>query len=138
MNAGGLEPRSFKRITEHRITPPYPPNKNPSLDAPPRLPHTPSMSTALLSNGGPPLDDDDSYTPPWGKNGIGRYFEWAHAKKQAFDAPFDVAKLRAQRAALIGLTYDEYVLEILERGRHLNASDTERIAQIVAKRGVRY
>ena len=62
----------------------------------------------------------------------------AAAKKKAFDAPFDVAKLRVQRAALIGLTYDEYVLEILERGRYLNASDTERIAQIVARRGVRY
>jgi hypothetical protein len=96
------------------------------------------MTTALLSNGGPPLDDDDSYIPPWGRNGVGRYFEWAAAKKRAFDAPFDIAKLRAQRAALIGLTYDEYVLEILERGRYLGASDTERIAQIVAKRGVRY
>lgn len=99
--------------------------------------HTPRMTTALLSNGGPPLDDDDTYTPPWGKNGIGRYFEWRDAKKRAFDAPFDIAKLRAQRAALIGLTYDEYVLEILERGHYLNAGDTERIAQIVAKRGVR-
>ena len=96
------------------------------------------MTTALLSNGGPPLDDDLTHTPPWGKNGIGRYFEWAHAKKKAFDAPFDIAKLRAQRAALVGLTYDEYVLEILERGRYLNTGDTQRIAEIVAKRGVRY
>jgi len=96
------------------------------------------MTTAPLSNGGPPLDDDDTYTPPWGRNGIGRYFEWAAAKKKAFDAPFDIAKLRAQRAALIGLTYEEYVLEILERGRYLNAGDAERIAEIVAKRGVRY
>jgi len=24
------------------------------------------MTTVLLSNGGPPLDDDDSDTPPWG------------------------------------------------------------------------
>src|SRR5690606_19279336 len=113
-------------------------NKNPSLDAFPVRRHTPRMSTALLSNGGPPLDDDDSYTPPWGKNGIGRYFEWATAKKKAIDAPFDIEKLRAQRAALIGLTYEEYALEILERGRYLGASDWERIAQIVAKRGVRY
>ena len=47
-------------------------------------------------------------------------------------------KLRAHRAARNGLTYEEYVLEILERGRYLNASDKDRIAQIVAKRGVRY
>lgn len=55
--------------------------------------HTPRMSTALLSNGGPPLDDDDdnTHTPPWGRNGIGRYFEWAAAKKRAFDAPFDTS-----------------------------------------------
>lgn len=96
------------------------------------------MTTALLSNGGPPLDDDDTYTPPWGKNGIGRYFEWAAAKKQAFDAPYEIAVLRARRAAMIGLTYEEYVLEILERGRYLGAGDTERIAEIIARRGVRY
>ena len=41
------------------------------------------MTTALLSNGGPPLDDDLTHTPPWGKNGIGRYFERAHTKKEA-------------------------------------------------------
>ncbi len=91
-----------------------------------------------LSNGGPPLDDDDTHIPPWGKNGIGRYFEWAHAKKRAFDAPLDIARLRAQRAALIGLTYEEYVSEILERGRYLNAGDSIRIAEIIAKRAVRY
>jgi hypothetical protein len=53
-------------------------------------------------------------------------------------ATLEWQKLRAQRAALIGLTYEEYVLEILERGRYLNAGDTQRIAEIVAKRGVRY
>lgn len=45
--------------------PPYPPNRNPSLDAMPAQRHTPRMTTALLSNGGPPLDDDDTYTPSW-------------------------------------------------------------------------
>jgi len=34
-------------------------------------------------------------------------------------ATLEWQKLRAQRAALIGLTYEEYVLEILERGRYL-------------------
>lgn len=90
------------------------------------------------SNGGPPLDDDEGHVPPWGRNGIGRYFEWAAARKAAYDAPLDIARLRAQRAAMIGVTYEEYVLEILERGRYLNAGDSERIAQIVARRGVRY
>ena len=57
------------------ITPHYPPNKNPSLDILPVQPRTPRMTSALLSNGGPPLDDDDTHTPPWGKNGIGTYFQ---------------------------------------------------------------
>lgn len=106
------------------------------IAARPGLRHPALMHT--LSNGGPPLDDDDTHTPPWGKNGIGRYFEWAAAKKRAFDAPMDIAKLRARRAAMIGLTYDEYVLEILERGRYLSAADGTRIAEIIAKRPVRY
>ena len=90
------------------------------------------------SNGGPPLDDEPGHIPPWGRNGIGRYFEWRTAKKEAFDAPFDIARMRARRAAMLGLTYEEYVAEILERGRYLQASDKDRIAAIIAKRGVRY
>lgn len=89
-------------------------------------------------NGGPPLDDNPGHVPPWGKNGIGRYFEWTRAKREAFDSPFDIARMRASRAAMIGLTYEEYVAEILERGRYLNAGDRDRIAEIIAKRGVRY
>ncbi|WP_292387249.1 ribbon-helix-helix protein, CopG family, partial [Mesorhizobium sp.] len=30
----------------------------------------------------------------------------------------------------LGLTYEEYTLEILERGRHLSEDDAERIAEI--------
>jgi len=97
-----------------------------------------TQHTQNNGNGGPALDDDAGHTPPWGRNGIGRYFEWAAAKKQAYDAPFDIARIRAQRAALIGLTYEEYVSEILERGRYLNASDKDRIAEILARRPVRY
>jgi hypothetical protein len=35
-----------------------------------------------------------------------------------------------QRAERLGLTYEEYTLEILERGRYLQIEDVERIAQI--------
>jgi hypothetical protein len=35
-----------------------------------------------------------------------------------------------QRAERLGLSYEEYTLEILERGRHLQIEDVERIAQI--------
>lgn len=91
--------------------------------------------SAPLSNGGPPLDDD---APPWGRNGIGNYFVWKAAKKKAFDAPYDIAILRARRAEALGLTYEEFTLEILERGRYLSATDTERIAEIKRKRPIRY
>ena len=111
-------------------------DKKASLDGGPDWLDTSPM-THLLSNGGPPLDDD-LHTPPWGRNGIGRYFEWAAAKKKAFDAPYDVAVLRARRAALIGLTYEEYTLEILERGRYLSTGDVERIAEIKRRRPIRY
>mgnify|MGYP006983100118 FL=1 len=98
----------------------------------------PTAPHASNHNNGPPLDDDPTHVPPWGRNGIGRYFEWAAASRRAFEAPFDIARLRARRAAMIGLTYDEYVLEILERGRYLSAADATRIAEIVARRPVRY
>lgn len=42
--------------------------------------------------------------------------------------------MRLDRAERIGLTYEEYNLEILERGRHLQAEDTSRVAEIKAKR----
>ena len=46
--------------------------------------------------------------------------------------------MRIRRAEKLGLTYEEYTLEILERGLYLSAAYTERIAQIIAKRPVRY
>ena len=88
-----------------------------------------------LSNNGPPLDDDG---PPWGRNGIGHYFEWEAARKAAFDAPWAITIMRARRAAALGLTYDEYTLEILERGRYLNEGDADHIAAIKRRRPLRY
>ncbi|WP_375452595.1 hypothetical protein [uncultured Devosia sp.] len=86
-------------------------------------------------NGGPPLDDPRA--PQWGSHGIGKYFEWKAATRAAWnDVPFDIARMRARRAQALGLTYSEYTLEILERGRYLQAGDTERIAQIKRRRPV--
>ncbi|MBN9053998.1 MAG: hypothetical protein J0H80_09560 [Rhizobiales bacterium] len=92
---------------------------------------------APLSNGGPPLDDSPR---PWGNNGIGNYFEWKAASEKAFnDVPYDIAVMRARRAEAMGLTYREYTLEILERGRYLSAeADAERIAEIKRRRSIRY
>jgi len=87
-------------------------------------------------NGGPPLEESER---PWGSGPVGNYFEWQKAKREAFaEVPYEIAMMRARRAEKIGLTYQEYTLELLERGRFLQAEDVERIAAIIAKRGVRY
>lgn len=57
------------------------------------------------------------------------------ASERAFNSmPRETAVRRATKAAALGLTFQEYQLEILERGRYLQAGDTVRIAEIVAKR----
>ena len=38
--------------------------------------------------------------------------------------------MRAERAERIGLTYEEYTLELLERGRYLQPGDVARIQRI--------
>ncbi len=83
-------------------------------------------------NGGPPLDD---LLPEWGEGPIGNYFSWKAAHRAAWKViPVEIAIRRAQKAAALGLTYEEYTLEILERGRYLQATDTKRIAEIRSRR----
>ena len=80
-------------------------------------------------NGGPPLDE--AHKPEWGHGPIGNYFYWKAAHRAAWhSASRDVILFRMQRAERLGLSYEEYTLEILERGRHLQIEDAERIAQI--------
>ncbi|WP_417308193.1 hypothetical protein [Devosia sp.] len=98
-------------------------------DTLPAAPPEPALPAG--HNGGPPLDDDPR---PWGANGIGHYFAWTAAKKKALDAPREVVLMRARRAAALGLTYDEYTFELLERGRWLGPADTDRIAAIKRRR----
>lgn len=84
-------------------------------------------------NGGPPLEDE--HVPEWGRDGIGNYFYWKGAYNRARkNVSHSVALFRARNAELLGLTYDEYTLEILERGRYLQADDVTRIAEIKRKR----
>ena len=83
-------------------------------------------------NGGPPLDE---HVPEWGSGGVGQYFVWKAVAEKAFKLPPDTAIRRARKAEELGLTFREYQLEILERGIYLQASDAERIAVIVARRG---
>jgi hypothetical protein len=83
-------------------------------------------------NGGPPLEQPHE----WGEGPFGNYFEWKAAHKAAWNVPWDTAIRRARKAETLGLTYEEYTIEILERGRYLQVEDTERIAAIKRKRPI--
>ena len=85
------------------------------------------VDAATGHNGGPPLDE---HRPEWG-DGIGNWFYWkaAHDRVRK-NVSRDVALFRLKKAERLGLTYEEYTLEILERGRHLQVEDHERLAAI--------
>ena len=79
-------------------------------------------------NGGPPLDEE--HKPEWGHGPIGNYFYWKAAHRAAWhSASRDVILFRMQRAERLGLSYQEYTLEILERGRHLQVVKLEEHAR---------
>ncbi|KFI31731.1 hypothetical protein CDV50_07100 [Haematobacter massiliensis] len=60
---------------------------------------------------------------------------WQAEVKAAWKAPVEVVRRRMKLAEACGLTYREYTLEILERGRWLTPErDSVRIAQIIAGR----
>lgn len=87
-------------------------------------------------NGGPPLDEQ--HIPEWGSGPIGNYFYWKSAHRATWhSASRDVVLFRVGKAERLGLTYDEYTLEILERGRHLQIEDAERIAEIKQTRALK-
>lgn len=87
-----------------------------------------NLAPAAGHNGGPPLDE---HTPEWGSDGIGNYFYWKAAHRKAWKSPSPgIVAFRIRKAESLGLTYEEYTLEILERGRHLQVEDVERIAEI--------
>jgi len=101
-----------------------------------REPPDPENLAPAGHNGGPPLDD--AHTPEWGKHGIGNYFYWKAAHRAAWKNPSPgIVAFRIGKAERLGLTYEEYTLEILERGRHLQIEDVERIAQIKRARASR-
>jgi hypothetical protein len=71
------------------------------------------VSAAIGHNGGPPLDAEEDDPAGW------RLWCWKRAKKKAWKAPREIALRRLARAEELGMSYREYTLEILERGRHL-------------------
>ena len=99
---------------------------------PPADPASPANPAPAGHNGGPPLD---AHTPEWGDGGIGNYFYWKAAHRAAWKNPSPgIVAFRIRKAERLGLTYEEYTLEILERGRHLQIEDVERIAEIKRRR----
>jgi hypothetical protein len=89
----------------------------------------PANTIAAGHNGSPPLEE--AHRPEWGDGGIGNYFYWKTAHRRAWHNPSPgIVAFRIQKAERLGLTYEEYTLEILERGRHLQIEDVERIAEI--------
>jgi hypothetical protein len=86
----------------------------------------------LGDNGGPALDDEG---PEWGDGDPYVYFNWKAAHQKAWKpASRDMALFRLEKAEALGLTYEEYTLELLERGRYLSGADTDRIEAIKRKR----
>ena len=101
----------------------------------PAEPSSPASSPPAGHNRGPPLD---GHTPEWGNDGIGNYFYWKAAHRAAWKKPSPgIVAFRIRKAERLGLTYEEYTLEILERGRHLQIEDVERIAEIKRARAAR-
>jgi hypothetical protein len=91
-----------------------------------------SEASRFGDNGGPALDDEG---PEWGDGDPYVYFNWKSAHRKAWKpASRDMALFRLEKAEALGLTYEEYTLEILERGRYLSSLDAERIDAIKRKR----
>lgn len=66
-------------------------------------------------NGGPPLEEEEDPGDASWKGWI-----WRKKRKAAWKTPpREIALRRLERAEALGMTYKEYTLEILERGRHL-------------------
>ena len=67
-------------------------------------------------NQGPPLEEPlaDAFVR----------WRWRKAHREAWkNPPLSILKLRVARAEAAGVSYREYMLELLDTGRHLQASD---------------
>lgn len=83
-------------------------------------------------NGGPPLKERKRRSATGST--IGRYFDWRFAHRKAWKKPREVALRREEKAEALGLTYEEYSLEIMERGYF---PQPEHVDTIKAKRAQR-
>jgi hypothetical protein len=82
------------------------------LSAPARIGH----------NQGPPLEEPVA--------DVFVRYRWRKAHAEAWkNPPLSILKLRLARAAAAGVSYREYMLELLDSGRHLQAEDVARRRQ---------
>ena len=75
-----------------------------------------SLPARIGHNQGPPLEEPvvDAFV---------RY-RWRAAHRQVWkNPPLSILKLRVARAEAAGVSYREYMLELLDSGRHLQAED---------------
>jgi len=78
---------------------------------------TDTKPSVIGHNGGPPLEDEQ---PGY----LWRKHLWTKAYKQAWKTPsMAVLKFRVARAEAAGVTYEQYMLELLDTGRHLQKDD---------------
>jgi hypothetical protein len=64
--------------------------------------------------------------PGWDEVALFIAYCWKEAHKKAWTPPtFEIGVRRAKKAAALGISYREYVLELLERGRYLNKDDVK-------------
>ena len=77
-------------------------------------------------NGGPPLKERKRRAST-GSGSIGRYFDWRFAHRKAWKKPREIALRREEKASALGLTYEEYSLEIMERGYYPQPEHVETI-----------
>jgi hypothetical protein len=92
----------------------------------------PPLHITIGHNGGPPLDDGFK----WGEAPIATYYAWVRAHEQVWKAiPYNTMVRRVNLAEALGLTFEEYTLEILFNGRYLQGEDVVRIAEIKLRRG---
>lgn len=71
----------------------------------------------LGHNNGPPIEDEQpGYR--W------RRYRWTKAHAEAWKTPsMSILKFRVARAEAAGVSYHDYMLELLDTGRHLQAKD---------------
>jgi hypothetical protein len=76
------------------------------------------LSEWLGHNNGPGWDDDELFLD----------YCWKNAHRKVWTAPTpEVGIRRARKAASLGVTYRQYVLEIMERGRYLDEETAARL-----------